>query len=188
MNYINKRASNFIRRYISQRVSEHETVIDAAISEIHNIDADLDRANFLRIILEENAKEYQKHLIICEDKANCETNYDHESISYFLAQELNRLGIRTNNDQFAIQERDDIVSKLDTILLDIQTLKYGQQIIYDDFNDEVDSLKELFILGKKTWFQLFVGKMTEMVISGVISETISKEIIALLNNELKKLN
>ena len=39
--------------------------------------------------------------------------------------------------------------KLDKILSDLQTLKNGQQIIYEDLKEEIESLKELYILGKK---------------------------------------
>lgn len=187
MNYIKKRADKFVERYIVGQVSDHQDVIDAAKSEIYNIDDDLDKVTFLRVVLEVNAKEYRDHLLVCSNKTGCQTNFDHESIAYFLTQELNGLGIRTNNDQFTIEEKADAESKLDQVLNDLQTLKDGHQIIYDDLKAEIDDLKELFILGKKTWFQLLLGKTREMVISGVISETVSKQIAAELEKEVQKL-
>lgn len=187
MNYINKRAEKFVQRFIYDQVHNHTEVIDEAKSEIYNIDSDTDKVTFLRVILEHNAQEYQKHLLVCKMGDNCQHNYDYESIAYFLTQELNLLGIRTNNDQFTIEERDDIKNKLDKLLSEIQTLKDGQQIIYDDLKAEIDSLKELFILGKKTWYQLLIGKTTEMVTSGVVSETISKEIVSTLKKEITNL-
>lgn len=187
MNYIKKRADKFVEQYIARQISEHQDVIDAAKSEIYNIDDDLDKVNFLRVVLEANAKEFQSHLLVCTNKTSCPTNFDHESISYFLTQELNRLGIRTNNDQFTIEEKGEAESKLDQILKDLQTLKDGHQIIYDDLKAEIDALKELFILGKKTWFQLLLGKTSEMVISGIISETVSKQIVSSLEKEVTKL-
>jgi hypothetical protein len=187
MNYIKKRADKFVERYIVGQVSDHQNVIDAAKSEIYNIDDDLDKVTFLRVVLEVNAKEYRDHLLVCSNKIGCPTNFDHESIAYFLTQELNGLGIRTNNDQFTIEEKADAESKLDQVLNDLQTLKDGHQIIYDDLKAEIDDLKELFILGKKTWFQLLLGKTREMVISGVISETVSKQITAELEKEVQKL-
>lgn len=42
---------------------------------------------------------------------------------------------------------------------------------------EMQELKELYFLSKKTWMQIFTGKITEMVAGGVISETISKELV-----------
>ena len=187
MNYIKKRANNFIECYIAGQISDHQDVIDAAKSEIYNINNDLDKITFLRVVLEANAKEYQNHLLDCTNKTNCQTNFDYESIAYYLTQELNDLGIRTNNDQFTIEEKVDAETKLDQILNDLQTLKNGHQIIYDDLKAEIDSLKELFILGKRTWFQLLLGKTREMVISGIISETVSKQIVAQLEKEVLKL-
>ena len=187
MNYINKRAEKFVRNYISGQVTEHKIVIDEAKLELYQINEDLDKVTFLRILLEENAKEFQSHLLHCTDREDCEINYDHESIAYFLTQELNLLGIKTNNDQFTIEEKVTAESKLDKILEDLQTLKVGHEIIYEDLKAEIEQLKELFILGKKHWFQLLLGKTKEMVISGVISETISKEIVSEMSNELQKL-
>lgn len=187
MNYIKKRADKFVERYIVGQVSDHQNVIDVARSEIYNIDDNLDKVTFLRVVLEVNAKEYRDHLLVCTNKTDCQTNFYHESISYFLTQELNRLGIRTNNDQFTIEEKSEAESKLDKILNDLQTLKDGHQIIYDDLKTEIDELKELFILGKKTWFQLLLGKTREMVVSGIISETVSKQIVSGLEKEVTKL-
>ncbi|MES2874185.1 MAG: hypothetical protein V4708_10715 [Bacteroidota bacterium] len=51
---------------------------------------------------------------------------------------------------------------------------------------EFQELKDFFILGKKKWYQLFLGKAAEMVISGVISETASKELISLKGNVNQK--
>ena len=187
MSYIKKRADKFVQLYIDRQISEHKKVVDAAQTEIYDIDDDLDKATFLRVVLEANAGAYQEHLKVCTNKIDCPTNYNHESVTYFLTQELNRLGIRTDNDQFTTEEKIDAENKLDQILKDLQTLKDGHQIIYDDLKAEIDALKELFILGKKTWFQLLLGKTSEMVISGIISETVSKQIVSSLEKEVTKL-
>ncbi len=51
------------------------------------------------------------------------------------------------------------------------------QFTYDDLMEEIEQLKNYYFLSKKTWMQLLVGKVTEMVAGGIISETISKELI-----------
>ena len=63
----------------------------------------------------------------------------------------------------------------------------GQQIIYDDLSAELQELKDFYILGKKKWYQLFLGKTAEMVIGGVISETVSKELINVMGKIGQKL-
>ncbi len=185
MNYINKRAEKFVRIYIARDVSESAEVISGAKSELSNIDNNLDKATFLRIVLEANEKEYQAHLKVCKNKEDCSVNYKHETISYYLIQELNRLGIRTNNDQFTLEEKEKVESKLEEILAELQILTTGQEVIYDDLKAEIDKLRDLYILGKKTWFQLLLGKTSEMVLSGIISETVSKEIISAIEREFK---
>lgn len=192
MNYIQKRAEKFVLNNVKSEKPDYKEVISKAKLELLNIDSSIDKLTFLKIILETNARKLEEHLPTCSDKSSCQIDYSRESITYYLTQELNRLGIRTNNDQFTFEEKKIIESKLSELLTDIKGLKDGQQIIYDDLLEEIESLKELFILGKRNWFQLLVGKASEMVAGGIISETVSKEIIKAIgevfSNAFKLLN
>ena len=116
MDYIKKRAENFARHYIEHQVDEHKKVINEVKSELYEISSDMDKVTFLRVILEVNENEYQKHLKVCTNKDNCPTNYDHESIHYFLTKELDDLGIHLNQDQFTKQEQALADDKLDRIM------------------------------------------------------------------------
>jgi hypothetical protein len=186
--YITKRAKKFTHQYVTGGVSDYEKVIQETKTEINGIDNNLDKVNFLRIVLEDNEIEYQRHLKDeCTNISDCGINYDHESIAYYLTQELNQYGIRTDNDQFTTQEKVEMESKLDQILKNLQDLKDGQQVIYEDLTEEINKLRELYILGKKTWFQLLLGKTQEMVVGGIISETVSKEIVERIGPEVMKL-
>lgn len=187
MDYIKKRADKFASHYIAHQVGEHEQVISEAQSELYNINSPLDKITFLRVILEANDQEYQKHLLVCTNKEKCQTNYEHESIHYFLAKELDDLGIQINEDQFTREEQATADAKLDQVLQELEKVKMGQQIIYDDLSSELQELKDFYILGKKKWHQLFLGKTAEMVIGGVISETVSKELINVMGRVGQKL-
>lgn len=187
MEYIKSRAEKFARTYIRGQVRDHQTVIRETKSELYDIITPIDKITFLRVILETNEEEYQRHLLKCTNKNNCPTNYDHESIQYFLGNELSELGIRIDEDQFTVEERDIAESKLDKILADLEILKAGQKLTYDDIMDELNELRDFYILGKKKWFQLFLGKTTEMVIGGVISETVSKELISIMGEAYQNL-
>ncbi|WPU99190.1 hypothetical protein SNE26_24565 [Mucilaginibacter sp. cycad4] len=187
MDYIKKRAEKFVSHYIEHQVDEHEKVINEAQSELYNINSPLDKITFLRVILEANDKEYRKHILVCTNKDECQVNYEHESIHYYLAKELDDLGIRINEDQFTREEQIAAEAKLDQVLQELEKIKMGQQIIYDDLSAELQELKDFYILGKKKWYQLFLGKTTEMVISGVISETVSKELISAMGDIGRKL-
>lgn len=194
MEYIKKRAGQFVKNYIHGQVDEHEKVIDEAKSELYRISSELDRITFLSIILEGNEKEYQRHLLDCTNKEECQINFEHESIKYYLGTELSGLGVRIDEDQFTFEERDVAENKLNRIIEDLnkimeemQVIKTGQQLSYDDLMAELEELKEFYILGKKKWFQLFLGKTTEMVIGGMISETVSKELIAIMGETYQKM-
>ncbi len=53
----------------------------------------------------------------------------------------------------------------------------GQEIIFD----EIESLKNHFNLGKKTWFQLLKGKVIDLTLEKTLDETIVKDIYSNLS-------
>lgn len=66
------------------------------------------------------------------------------------------------NDLFTEKERNIIIEKLDNLATRINKIELGQQIIYDDILNEIQSLKEtLNVLNKKDWKSLFRGKMVD---------------------------
>jgi len=187
MDIITKFADRFVQRHLKGRIDKYAEIIEAAREQLYDIDDQLDKIKFLNIILEGNNKTYDRHKPDCTAPDTCPINLAHESISYFLAQELARLGVQLNEDTFTIDEKESADSKLDKILKDLEVLKMGHQIIYDDLKKELDELKELYFLGKKKWHQLFSGKCLEMVASGIISETVSKQIINAVEPTFTKL-
>lgn len=177
MDIIAKFADEFVQRHLNVRITKYAEIIEAAREQLYDIDNQLDKIKFLNIILEGNSKAYDRHKPNCTAPDTCPINLAHESISYFLAQELAKLGVQLNEDTFSIDEKESADSKLDKILKELEELKMGHQIIYDDLKKELEELKELYFLGKKKWYQLFAGKCLGMVASGIISETVSKQII-----------
>lgn len=65
----------------------------------------------------------------------------------------------------------------------VQNIQQGQEVIFEEFIE----LRELFFLGKKKWYQLLIGKSFDMTLSGIVSETLSKQIIELVKDSLPKL-
>lgn len=177
MDIIVKLADKFVLHHLTGIVTEYVKVIDVAREQLNEIDSHYDRIKFLNIAMEGNARTYDVHKLDCKKPDSCRINFAHESITYFLAQELGRLGVSLNEDTFTIEEKDEADSRLEKILMDLAELKRGHQIIYDDLREEINELKELYFLGKKKWQQILVGKCVEMVAGGVIGETVSKQII-----------
>ena len=177
MDIIIKKAEQFAKQHLSRTVQGYQEVLDIAKRQAYEIDNKGDRIKYLTYLLEQNNKAYSGHLPKCTNPIDCPENYGHESIAYFLKQELNRLGVHFDDDTFTISEMNQSESKLDQILRDLLELKNGQQIIYEDLLKEINEMRDLYYLGKKKWYQLLLGKSTDMVVSGVVSETISKQII-----------
>lgn len=191
MDIIMKLANRFVQQYLNpeHRLADDKEIIKEAIKQLDGVDNRLDKIRILNLILEGNAKAYNAHKLECNaaDPDSCATNIAHESVAYFLIQELNRLEVYLNEDTFTVEEKISADSNLDKVMRNLEELKIGHQIIYDDLMKEIDELKALYFLGKKNWYQLLVGKCLEMVASGVISETISKQIITSVAPALTRL-
>jgi len=175
MDIILENAKQLTKRY---DVREYKELIDAVKDKLYDIDNQFDKIKFVKYVLEDNIAKYEKHKPVCKKPDTCQINFGHETISYYLTQELGRLGVQLNEDTFTEEEKEMAESKLDQILKDLKEVKAGQQVIYEDLLKEVEELKELYFLGKKKWYQLLIGKSVDMAASGVVSETISKGIIA----------
>lgn len=180
-------AKKFIRNYLQGSITDYDEIIEAAKMKVYEIDNQYDKIKYLNLILEGNNVAYEIHKPSCKNPVDCPTNLAHEAVTYFLAQELSGLGVQLNNDTFTRQEKTSSESKLDQIIEEMEKLKMGQEVIYEDLKKELEELKELYFLGKKKWNQLFLGKCLEMVASGVISETVSKQLIVTFNKTVSGL-
>lgn len=190
LSFIEKRAERFIIRHVSSAGRDHNKVISAAQDELYDIRDHADKVTFITTALAANSKVYQQHLPVCKDPDKCQINYSHEAIQYFLESELNNLGIQTNEDTFTVEEQIRTDEKLDKIIAELEKLKAGQEVVFnhvDEVNTELAELKDLYIYGKKKWLQLFLGKTSEMVIGGMISETVSKKLIQIIAEAYPKL-
>jgi hypothetical protein len=87
----------------------------------------------------------------------------------------------TTSESFTVDEMFRASVALDQILKeikeDIKELKLGQEIIWTDILAEINELKTLYSLSKRNWIRILLGKITDMTVGGIISETLSKKII-----------
>lgn len=179
MDVISNRAEEFNKQHLKKHFSmqAYKSLMDSLKDELFKIDDILDRIKFINIVLERNNVVYENHKLVCPNPKRCDQNQGHENVNYDLVQMLKSLNVNLTDDAFSDKEKSETESKLDQILNDLKELKNGQEVIYEDLLKELEELKELFFLGKKTWRQLFIGKGIDMVASGIISETVSKKII-----------
>ncbi|MCU0440003.1 MAG: hypothetical protein MUC49_19120 [Raineya sp.] len=180
MDIILENAKRFSDLHI-RNTDNYEEVLSLTKKAIYDIDNPLDKIKFLNVVIEKNGIEYEKHKPKCTNPASCRFNIAYENINYYLKQELNRLGFHSQGDEFSESDKQVAESKIDQILKELNEIKLGQQILHEDLMKEIEELKSLYFLGKKKWYQLLIGKGVEMTVSGVVSETISKQILPLAN-------
>jgi hypothetical protein len=177
--YIESLAEEIVSRYIEHGIGDDNKLISKVRDELYEIKSETDKLGFLTKILEANETEYQEHLKDCTNIKTCGTNKKHQRIAYYLQQELADVGFEIPNDSFTSQERDEMNEKLDSLIeAIIENDKLVQNQI-DQLKQEIEELKSLYIIGKKNWKQLLLGKTGEMVVSGVVSEGLSKPLFEL---------
>lgn len=186
MNLIQRQADEFVLLKLRGRENHKEFVNDVR-HELWEYKKDIHKIEFIeRIIL--NAKvSYDEHLVICTNKHDCPENKFYENTLFFLQQELEELEDRLTPEDFTLNDRQTINGTLQLILDELNTLKLGQELTYNDLSEEFEELKDLYYLNKRNWMQLFQGKVAEMVAGGVISETVSKGIVRILSENYEKL-
>jgi hypothetical protein len=187
MNIIEKFAKESIQRNIEYEIDDYKDAISNIKEKIYDFDDTLDKIKFLSLHIDAVNKLYNEHLPKCNNPADCDINFQCESLLYFLRQEIGKFGVNVNEDTFTVEQKIEAEDKLDKILKQIEELKLGQQIIYDDLTNEISELKELYFLGKKKWHQMLAGKIVDMTVSGLVSETLSKHIIESLKPNFRNL-
>ena len=157
-----------------------KSFISEVESELYTLGTQSDKLSFLSIIKNSVESENEIHKEGCKTEGICNVEKGHLKTIYYLKALMEENGIiERPNDAFSEREIMDYSEKIDKIINDLDELKKGHEIIYDGLCEEIEQLKNLFFLGKRNWKQLLAGKTIEMVASGIISETVSKELINL---------
>ena len=139
------------------------------------------KIQFLETVMFEAKKDFEEHLLTCSSLEECQTNLFYESVIFFINEIRNELSKNLSLEEFNESDILRYKTGIDEILSKINTLQLGQQITYDDFIEQFNEMKSYFYLNKKTWNQMLAGKLLEMVAAGVVSETISKQILESFN-------
>jgi hypothetical protein len=181
MNIIEKQAERFCKFKLRSGI-QYQEFIDLVESEIIRYSQISHKLQFIETVMFEAKKKYDEHLPDCTSIENCQTNFFYESIIFFLNENRIELSKQLSKEEFNEVDILRYKTGIDEILSKLNTLQLGQQLIYDDFIEQFDEMKSYFYLNKKSWHQLLAGKLLEMVGSGIISETLSKEIVEIIEN------
>jgi hypothetical protein len=179
MSLVEEMAKEFVD-YKYDSCETPQDFIDLLRSELYRHSSDKNKIDFISKVKNEIRLKYDIHYNDCPNKESCSELKEFNRNIYFLDGLLSEYGINLNNeDNFTENEIRDYSNKLDRIIKDLDEIKKGQGVIYNDLYDEIEELKNLYFLGKKNWKQLLAGKIIDMVAGGIIGETISKELINL---------
>ncbi len=178
MSLIVKQVESFYRSNFNNDNS-YKLFISELRSHLYDYRKDSHKLEFLTSLIVIIKNDYDKHDIECDynPKANCPTNIYFEDTLFFVQNEIDELLENMPTTEFNNIERVNINQSLEKILSDLDKVKMGQELTYNDFENEFKELKELYFLNKKTWSQLLIGKLSEMVAGGIIGESVSKDIV-----------
>jgi hypothetical protein len=181
MNLITKQAEKFTLYNLDTNKSYQE-FIQLVNHELLQYSQFSHKVQFIETVMCEVRKEYEEHIPDCSSKDDCDQNFYFESINFFL-NELRTIQNKNLTDQ-EFKEVDIIRYKtgIDEILNKLNEIQLGQQFTYDDFSDQFEELKSYFFLNKKSWNQMLAGKLLEMVAGGIITETVSKQIVSVFSS------
>jgi|SRR5690554_3689792 len=179
MNIIKEQANDFLER-TSHMNGQYNDYMDKVNSKLYDFRKDRYKIEFMHYLMQSLKNDEENHAKHCKNPITCTESKFYRQILFLLTEELEEIKKSTDEDPFFENDKSEINAKLDEILAQYQTLKNGQEIIYEDLSKELNAMKEYFFLDRKTWSQLFVGKLTTMVYSGVITQTVSKEIVEMI--------
>ena len=177
MNIIEEIAREFLEENYTDSANTNY-FLSGINSELSRHRKESDKVEFLTTIRNSIQEMHDTHYQNCRNKEDCsELKWHLKSLLYINNILLDHSISNDKTDWFTDNEKSIYSQKLDKILVEIETLKKGQEIIYDGVTDEIEELKNLYFIGKKNWKQLLAGKTVEMITAGIISETVSKELI-----------
>jgi hypothetical protein len=127
-------------------------------------------------------EKYEEHLPKCNSKEDCPHNFFYESLMFFLNEMRLRLSENLSAEDFKDEDVIRYRTGIDEIIAKLNEIQLGQQITYDDFAEQFEEMKSYFFMSKNSWNSMLVGKFVEMVCAGVISETVSKQIVSVIQS------
>jgi hypothetical protein len=190
MNIIQRHADTFFRTRGYEKLDRKcKDIIDDLKMTLFDYNKDSYKLEYIERLMVLYKESYDRHLLKCNavNKSDCPTNQFHEDVLFFLQAELENIETKLDSSEFSILDKKNIDKNLEKILYEINLLKLGQELTYDDFKEEFDEMKDHLFLSKKNWTEMFIGKIAQMIASGIISETVSQEIVKFIKENYPRL-
>ncbi|HEX5002672.1 MAG TPA: hypothetical protein VFW78_09245 [Bacteroidia bacterium] len=185
MNIIKRHAHEFYPIMLdkSNFHSRPELSIRAVRSQILEYHKSSHRLVFLNELMLLTRLKYDEHLKDCKKLETCQFNKYCDDVLFFLNEEVEKINISIQPSDFNLEEKKQIQEFEVEVISHLKLLSLGQEIVYEDFIQEISELKEYLYLNKRNWMQLFSGKLLEMVAGGIIEEATAKSIVDFVKTE-----
>lgn len=153
MNIIQRQTADFFEREFDER-GKYEDFIQNVRTRLYEYRKDSHKLEFIDHLMTLLKQDYDKHLKVCEyanDRGKCFINKNYENSLFFIQNEREDLIENLPSTDFTVQEKTDINESLQSIIADLDEIKMGQELTYDDLLAELNELKEFYYLNKKNW-------------------------------------
>lgn len=189
MNIINRHADKFYPIMIeaSKFMSQPELCIQETRSKLLDYHKYSHKVIFVERLIIDARNSYEEHLTICKKGPDCPQNTFYEDLIFYLNEEIEENVKSIEKTDFTNDERAFINKFQDEVLSHLKVLSLGNEILHEDLTKEISEMKEYLFLSKKSWLQLFSGKLLEMVVGGVIEESTAKVIFDFVKLEYSNL-
>lgn len=178
MNIIQKQASDFYQgNAYAYRASDYKPFVDKVKLLLYDYRKISHKIEFVDTIMNQMKQEYDEHIPVCKNPTDCGKNKFYENALFFLQEEVEDLEQQLPATEFSRIQKQETSAALDALVADLNSLKAGQQITYDDLMQEFKDLRDFLYLDKDNFTQLILGKITEMAAGGIVTETVSKSLL-----------
>ncbi len=179
LNLIQRQADDFL--LLADEITRlgYTSFIEDVRLRLYDYHKDIHKIQFLERLIIRFKIDFDNHMEVCSvtPKSECLENQIFEHVIFFLQEEMDELDENLDSKYFNENYRESLNSGIQEISERLQRVEGGQEVTYNDIMEELEDLKNLYFLSKKNWVEMFIGKFSSMVAGGMISETVSKELI-----------
>lgn len=182
MDIVESEAKQFVKLFVSGlKVRNLQNLKSDLDTKLWIFNSERDKYRFSIILKNQIESDIADHKVKCHKPDHtCEYVSTRLRALFIINQQIESLQDyeRPNTDNFTGNEQAVMYNRIDSITQKLADIGLGQEILFN----ELQELKERMNLGKKSFLQLAYGKVTEMVATNIIDNTIGKEILSTLTS------
>jgi hypothetical protein len=185
---VNRKVKQFADYRLRGPLYNVHEVGDKVQSELWSLSTDADRIQYLGYLVNHVVEVIADHESKC-NKEHCRVGPDGQEFLYFLYGKLADSGLTLRGETFTSREVVENNLTINELTHKLDELKAGEHILYDEFGAvaeqvaglkaDIAELKNLYVLGKKKWYQQFYGIIFENLANKGLDQ-IMKELAPLL--------